>query len=59
MDFINHKGIQFSAYNKYKQLLSIKISEEIAKQAETILRVEVNLFHKKRDRFKFCVNTKN
>ncbi len=47
IDFINHQGIQFSAYNKYKQLLSIKLSEEIAKQAETILRVEVKLFHKK------------
>lgn len=47
MDFINHQGIQFSAYNKYRQLLSIKLSEEIAKQAETILRVEVKLFHKK------------
>ncbi len=47
IDFINYQGIQFSAYNKYRQLLSIKIPEEIARQAETIFRVEVKLFNKK------------
>ncbi len=47
IDFTNHQGVQFSAYNKYRQLLSIKIPEEIAKQAETILRVEIKLSDKK------------
>ena len=47
IDFINYQGIQFSAYNKYKQLLSIRVPEVTAKQAENILRIEVKLFDKK------------